>query len=97
MKATRRDFLHFATTVTAVGVNPRLARAESYPTHPVRIISGFPPGGISDTYARYPCTHPDRGDGCRKMKKFPAGRFHNLVPALPNVWRDREATQLQNS
>src|SRR5271167_3244296 len=52
MKATRRDFLHFATTVTAVGVNPRLARAESYPTHPVRIISGFPPGGISDTYAR---------------------------------------------
>lgn len=30
----------------------RVARGQSYPTHPVRIISGFPPGGISDTYAR---------------------------------------------
>jgi tripartite-type tricarboxylate transporter receptor subunit TctC len=28
------------------------ARAAPYPTHPVRITSGFPPGGISDTYAR---------------------------------------------
>jgi tripartite-type tricarboxylate transporter receptor subunit TctC len=52
MKATRREFLHFAVTVAAVGVNARVARGESYPTHPVRIISGFPPGGINDTYAR---------------------------------------------
>ena len=51
MKATRREFLHFATTA-AVGVNAQVARGESYPTRPVRIISGFPPGGINDTYAR---------------------------------------------
>lgn len=50
MKVTRRDFLYAA--VAAVGVNPRLARGENYPTRPVRIISGFPPGGINDTYAR---------------------------------------------
>lgn len=29
-----------------------LARAQGYPAHPARIVSGFPPGGISDTYAR---------------------------------------------
>jgi tripartite-type tricarboxylate transporter receptor subunit TctC len=29
-----------------------VARAQSYPMHPARILSGFPPGGISDTYAR---------------------------------------------
>jgi len=52
MRATRRQFLHFALIGAAVGPNARLARAESYPTHPVRIISGFPPGGINDTYAR---------------------------------------------
>ncbi|MBO0718150.1 MAG: tripartite tricarboxylate transporter substrate binding protein, partial [Rhizobiales bacterium] len=52
MKATRRDFLHFATAAIAIGANARVAWGQSYPTHPVRIISGFPPGGISDTYAR---------------------------------------------
>src|SRR5215472_12435334 len=52
MKATRRDCLYFAAVVAAVGVKPRLARGEKYPTRPVRIISGFPPGGINDTYAR---------------------------------------------
>jgi tripartite-type tricarboxylate transporter receptor subunit TctC len=30
----------------------RFALAEAYPTRPARILSGFPPGGISDTYAR---------------------------------------------
>jgi tripartite-type tricarboxylate transporter receptor subunit TctC len=52
MKATRRKFLHFSATSAAVAANARMARGQSYPTRPVRIISGFPPGGISDTYAR---------------------------------------------
>jgi tripartite-type tricarboxylate transporter receptor subunit TctC len=30
----------------------RAARAQNYPAHPARIVSGFPPGGVSDTYAR---------------------------------------------
>jgi tripartite-type tricarboxylate transporter receptor subunit TctC len=52
MRLTRRDFVHFAATAIAVGANARAVQAENYPTHPVRIISGFPPGGINDTYAR---------------------------------------------
>jgi tripartite-type tricarboxylate transporter receptor subunit TctC len=31
---------------------PRIAGAQAYPTRPPHIVSGFPPGGISDTYAR---------------------------------------------
>jgi len=30
----------------------RIARAQAYPTRPVHIVSGFPPGGVNDTYAR---------------------------------------------
>jgi tripartite-type tricarboxylate transporter receptor subunit TctC len=52
MNATRRNFLHFAAAAVAISANARVAWGQSYPTHPVRIISGFPPGGISDTYAR---------------------------------------------
>jgi tripartite-type tricarboxylate transporter receptor subunit TctC len=52
MRATRRQFLHLGTTVIALGGNVWPAQAEDYPNHPVRVISGFPPGGINDTYAR---------------------------------------------
>ncbi len=52
MTATRRDFLYFAGAGAALGANAQGAWGENYPGHPVRIISGFPPGGINDTYAR---------------------------------------------
>jgi len=52
MRATRRDFLHRGAAAIALGANAWPAWAEDYPNHPVRVISGFPPGGINDTYAR---------------------------------------------
>jgi tripartite-type tricarboxylate transporter receptor subunit TctC len=52
MTISRREFFCFAAAIAGVGTNTRLAWAENYPSHPVRIISGFPPGGINDTYAR---------------------------------------------
>ena len=52
MKWSRRDFLHSATAAAALALPLPIAWAQSYPSHPVRIISGFPPGGINDTYAR---------------------------------------------
>ena len=52
MNLARRQFLQIAAGVTTLPLASRVAMAQSYPARPVRIFSGFPPGGISDTYAR---------------------------------------------
>jgi tripartite-type tricarboxylate transporter receptor subunit TctC len=48
----RRQFLHLVAGVAALPVTSRTARAQSYPTRPVRIVVGFPPGGSTDIVAR---------------------------------------------
>jgi tripartite-type tricarboxylate transporter receptor subunit TctC len=50
MKFPRRKFLQFAAA--ALPLAPRLARAQSYPAHPVRLLVGFPAGGQVDIVAR---------------------------------------------
>jgi tripartite-type tricarboxylate transporter receptor subunit TctC len=52
MRLPRRHFLLLATGALALPEASRRAHAQDYPTHPARILSGFPPGGVSDTYAR---------------------------------------------
>jgi tripartite-type tricarboxylate transporter receptor subunit TctC len=52
MKLSRRRFLHLAGGTAALPTISRIARAQAYPAKPVRIISGFPPGGVADIYAR---------------------------------------------
>jgi tripartite-type tricarboxylate transporter receptor subunit TctC len=52
MRLPRRHFLFLAASAFALPAASPRARAQDYPTHPARILSGFPPGGISDTYAR---------------------------------------------
>jgi tripartite-type tricarboxylate transporter receptor subunit TctC len=44
----RRQFLHLAVGVVAL---PAIARAQTYPARPVRIVVGFPAGGSNDLYA----------------------------------------------
>ena len=52
MKLLRRQFLHLAAGVAALPAVSRIARAEIYPTRPVRIIVGFPGGSQADILAR---------------------------------------------
>jgi tripartite-type tricarboxylate transporter receptor subunit TctC len=52
MKLPRRNFLHLAAGVAALPFAPHVARAQAYPTRPVRIIVGFSAGGGSDIVAR---------------------------------------------
>jgi tripartite-type tricarboxylate transporter receptor subunit TctC len=48
----RRSFLRFAAGAATLPVAPRLARAQTYPTRPVRIIVGLAAAGTQDILAR---------------------------------------------
>ena len=52
MKLPRRQFLHLTAGATALSAVSRVARAQSYPTRPVRIIVGQTAGGGQDIFAR---------------------------------------------
>src|SRR5215467_3042542 len=52
MKLPRRNFLHLAAGAAALSAVSRVARAQAYPTRPVRIVVTFPPGGANDIHTR---------------------------------------------
>lgn len=52
IKLPRRQFLNLAAGTTALPVLARTARAQVYPSRPVRLIVGFPTGGQIDIIGR---------------------------------------------
>jgi tripartite-type tricarboxylate transporter receptor subunit TctC len=52
MKLGRRRFLRLAASAAALPALSRIARAQSYPARPVRIIVGFAAGGSTDVTGR---------------------------------------------
>jgi tripartite-type tricarboxylate transporter receptor subunit TctC len=52
MKLPRRQFLQLAAGAVALPAVSSVARAEAYPSRPVRVIVGFPAGSASDVVAR---------------------------------------------
>jgi tripartite-type tricarboxylate transporter receptor subunit TctC len=52
MKLFRREFLHLAAGAAALPAISNIAKAQNYPTRPVRLIVGFAPGSTTDILAR---------------------------------------------
>src|SRR5262249_35220025 len=52
MTLPRRRFLQLTATATAFAAATRVARALDYPTRPVHLVVGYPPGNAPDIVAR---------------------------------------------
>jgi tripartite-type tricarboxylate transporter receptor subunit TctC len=52
MKTQRRKFLGLMAGAAALPLLPRVARADAYPTRPVRILVGYPAGIAPDIFSR---------------------------------------------
>ena len=85
----RRQFLHLAAGAAALPVMSRIARAQAYPSRPVRIIVGFPAGGVNDIHARLIAEWLSRHFGRSFIVENRAGATGNIateavVRAIPD-------------
>jgi len=79
MKLPRRKFLHLAVGTAALPVLSPVARAQAYPTRPVRVIVGYPPGGGTDIFVRLVCQALSERLGQSFIIENRAGASSNLA------------------
>jgi tripartite-type tricarboxylate transporter receptor subunit TctC len=101
MKLPRRNFLHLAAGAAALPTFSRMARAQVYPTRPVRLIVPVAPAGASDITARLMGqwlserlgqqfiidNRPGGGNniGTEAVVRAPADGYTLLMAATPNA------------
>ena len=107
MKLPRRQFLHLAAGAAALPAVSRIARAQAYPTRPVRIIVGFAAGGCarhrraSDRSmavgAARPAIRHRKPAGCRQQYRHRSGRASDRRMATRSSWSVRRTRSTQRS
>ncbi len=104
--ARRRVLLHGAATAAMGALSPvALAQSSSWPSKPIRIVVAFPPGGLTDAYARLYAEQltakfgvsavvdnkPGAGAiiGIDAVAKSPADGYTLLMTTSGTVWQNR--------
>ena len=52
VRASRRELLRYGSAAAAAAALPAPAIAQAWPSKPIKIICGYPAGGLTDTFAR---------------------------------------------
>lgn len=52
VRASRRELLRYGSAAVAAAALPAPAIAQAWPSKPIKIICGYPAGGLTDTFAR---------------------------------------------
>src|SRR5262245_54309359 len=79
MKLPRRTFLQLAAGAATLSAMPRIGSAQAYPTRPVRVIVGYPPGGGTDIFTRLLCQALTERLGQSFIVENRAGAASNLA------------------
>jgi len=82
VKLPRRRFLHLAAGAAALPAVSRIALALDYPTRPVHLLAGFPPGGIIDIMARLIAEWLSQHLGQQVIVENRAGAASNIATEL---------------